>query len=69
MFMPMTVRNHRRKSILDNGFTAGRAFGASGTPSVVLINDEGKIAADVAVGAPAVLALAGVYLEVPAQSG
>ena len=46
--------------LLDQGFNTGRAFGASGTPSAVLIDARGKLASDVAVGAPAVLALAGV---------
>jgi peroxiredoxin/uncharacterized membrane protein YphA (DoxX/SURF4 family) len=43
--------------VLDHGFAAGRAFGASGTPSGVLVDAEGKIASEVAVGAPAVLEL------------
>jgi peroxiredoxin len=46
--------------LLDDGFNTGRAFGASGTPSAVLIDARGKVASEVAVGAPAVLALAGV---------
>ena len=46
--------------LLDQGFATGRAFGATGTPSAVLIDAEGKIASEVAVGAPNVLALAGV---------
>jgi hypothetical protein len=45
--------------VLDQQFAAGRAFGASGTPSAVLVDAEGKIASEVAVGAPAVLELAG----------
>jgi peroxiredoxin/uncharacterized membrane protein YphA (DoxX/SURF4 family) len=45
--------------VLDQQFSAGRAFGASGTPSAVLVDAEGKIASEVAVGAPAVLRLAG----------
>jgi hypothetical protein len=45
--------------VLDQGFNAGLAFGASGTPSAVLVDRKGKIASEVAVGAPAVLALAG----------
>jgi thiol-disulfide isomerase/thioredoxin len=49
--------------LLDEGFNTGRAFGASGTPSAVLIDARGKVASDVAVGAPAVLALAGVSQE------
>jgi len=46
--------------LLDQRFGTGRAFGANGTPSAVLINAEGRIASEVAVGGPAVLALAGV---------
>jgi hypothetical protein len=46
--------------VLDQQFSAGRAFGASGTPSAVLVDTEGRIASEVAVGAPAVLGLAGV---------
>ena len=45
--------------LLDQNFAVGRAFGASGTPSAVLVNAEGKVASGVAVGAPAVLELAG----------
>ncbi len=50
-------------TLLDQGFDTGRAFGASGTPSAVLIDARGKVASEVAVGAPAVLALAGVTPE------
>jgi protein-disulfide isomerase len=45
--------------LLDQQFAVGRAFGASGTPSAVLVDAEGKIASEVAVGAPGVLELAG----------
>ena len=45
--------------LLDQQFAVGRAFGASGTPSAVLVDAEGKVASEVAVGAPAVLELAG----------
>jgi peroxiredoxin len=45
--------------LLDQQFATGRAFGASGTPSAVLVDAEGKVASQVAVGAPAVLELAG----------
>jgi peroxiredoxin len=51
--------------LLDQGFSTGRAFGAGGTPSAVLIDAKGKIASEVAVGAPAVLALAGVQQDQP----
>ena len=43
---------------LDQEFAVGRSFGASGTPSAVLVDAKGKIASEVAVGAPAVLQLA-----------
>ena len=46
-------------TLLDEGFATGRSFGASGTPSAVLIDKTGKIASDIVVGAPAVLELAG----------
>jgi peroxiredoxin len=45
--------------LLDQNFATGGAFGASGTPSAVLVDGEGKVASDIAVGAPAVLELAG----------
>jgi thiol-disulfide isomerase/thioredoxin len=45
--------------VLDQQFSIGRAFGASGTPSAVLVDAEGKVASEVAVGAPAVMELAG----------
>ena len=44
--------------VLDQEFAVGRAFGVGGTPSAVLVDEEGKIASEVAVGAPAVLELA-----------
>jgi thiol-disulfide isomerase/thioredoxin len=48
----------RSPVVLDQAFSAGRAFGAAGTPSAVLIDAQGHIASSVAVGAAAVLALA-----------
>jgi peroxiredoxin len=44
--------------VLDDGFAVGRAFGASGTPSAVLLDSEGRIASSVVAGADDVLALA-----------
>ena len=43
--------------VLDSGFATGRAFGASGTPSAVLLDKDGKFASGVAVGSPSVLGL------------
>ncbi len=52
------------RMLMDEGFSTGRKFGAGGTPSAVLIDGKGKIASDVAVGAPAVMALAGQPVSV-----
>jgi peroxiredoxin/uncharacterized membrane protein YphA (DoxX/SURF4 family) len=49
----------RSPILLDQGFRTGSAFGATGTPSAVLIDAKGNIASEVAVGAQAVMALAG----------
>jgi peroxiredoxin len=50
----------RSPVLLDkDGMAVGRLFGATGTPMAVLIDAEGKIASELAAGAPAVLALAG----------
>ncbi|MDQ3792921.1 MAG: hypothetical protein M3341_09870, partial [Actinomycetota bacterium] len=46
--------------VLDEHFAVGRAFGAAGTPSAVIVAEGGRIASEVAVGAPAVLELVGV---------
>ena len=46
--------------LLDAHFDAGGRFGAGGTPSAVIIDEEGRVASDVGVGAPDVLALAGL---------
>ena len=48
----------RAPLVLDQGFTVGRSFGAGGTPSAVLVDAEGRIASQVAVGAQAVLSIA-----------
>jgi peroxiredoxin/uncharacterized membrane protein YphA (DoxX/SURF4 family) len=48
----------RSPVVLDAGFESARAFGASGTPSAVLIDNDGRVASEVAVGGQAVMALA-----------
>lgn len=48
----------RSTVLLDQSFSAGRAFGVAGTPAAVLVNAAGHVASQVAVGAPAVLTLA-----------
>ncbi len=50
----------RSPVLLDqDGMSVGRLFGATGTPMAVLVDAEGKVASELAAGAPAVLALAG----------
>ena len=48
----------RSTILLDAGFETGRAFGASGTPSAVLVDEHGRLASEIAVGSAAVMALA-----------
>lgn len=48
--------------LLDAQFAAGARFGAGGTPAAVIVDAEGRIASDVAVGADAVMALAGASI-------
>ena len=49
----------RSPIVLDQaGMSVGSTFGASGTPMAVLVDAEGRIASELAAGAPAVLALA-----------
>jgi peroxiredoxin len=48
----------RSPVLLDESFTTGPTFGIHGTPMAVLVDAEGKIASEVAAGAPAVMTLA-----------
>lgn len=48
----------RAPVLLDENMSAGSKFGANGTPMAVLVDGQGKIASELAAGAPAVLALA-----------
>src|SRR5215208_919776 len=45
--------------VLDDAFAVGRAVGATGTPSAMRVHGDGRVASEIAVGADAVLALAG----------
>ena len=45
----------RSRIVLDQNFSAGKVFGATGTPSAVLLDDEGRIASKVAVGRQEIL--------------
>jgi peroxiredoxin len=49
----------RAPVLLDEAFRIAPAFGANGTPMAVLVDEEGLVASELAVGAPAVLELAG----------
>ncbi len=49
----------RSPVVLDDEFLVGWAFGASGTPSAVLIDAEGNVASKVVAGASEVFKLAG----------
>jgi hypothetical protein len=51
--------------VLDGDFAVGRSFGANGTPMAVLVDAEGRIASELAAGAPGVLGLLG-HGSVPA---
>jgi peroxiredoxin len=44
--------------LIDRGFATGTTFGAQGTPSAIIIDSDGLIGSELAVGGPAVLALA-----------
>ena len=48
----------RSTVLLDADWGAGTVLGAGGTPSALIIDEDGKVASDVGVGAPAVLELA-----------
>jgi len=50
----------RSPVVLDKDFAVGKQFGASGTPSAVLIDERGHIASEVVGGESGVLALAGL---------
>jgi thiol-disulfide isomerase/thioredoxin len=44
--------------VLDHTYAVSDAFGATGTPSAVLVDEEGRLASEVVVGPSAVLELA-----------
>ncbi|MDQ3865431.1 MAG: TlpA family protein disulfide reductase, partial [Actinomycetota bacterium] len=48
----------RSPVLVDQTFAVGQSFGANGTPMAVLVDEQGNVASDVAVGAEQVLALA-----------
>ncbi len=56
----------KSRMMLDDGFTMGRAFGANGTPSAIVLDEDGKVASPLAIGADAVLTLLDETLELDA---
>jgi peroxiredoxin/thiol-disulfide isomerase/thioredoxin len=57
-----TVEDNRKMGLnspilIDAGFTAGRAFGASGTPSGILLDAEGRVSSKLGVGRDQVMAI------------
>jgi peroxiredoxin len=48
----------RSPVLLDQGFEVASSFGANGTPMAALVDEEGRIASELAAGAEAVMALA-----------
>jgi thiol-disulfide isomerase/thioredoxin/uncharacterized membrane protein YphA (DoxX/SURF4 family) len=51
------AQGFRSRVVIDEGFAAGSTFGVGGTPSAVMVDREGRIGSDVAVGGEAVLKL------------
>jgi methylamine dehydrogenase accessory protein MauD len=49
----------RSRVLLDQTFGVSQVFGVAGTPSAVMLDEQGRVASDVVVGAPAVLAMLG----------
>jgi hypothetical protein len=43
--------------LIDGDFRVGQILGATGTPSAVVLDEEGRLGSEVGVGAPAVLAM------------
>jgi peroxiredoxin len=53
------AQGFRSRVLLDPDFGAGQIFGAGGTPSAIVLDEDGRVASEVGSGAPAVFALAG----------
>lgn len=53
----------RSRVVIDDGFNLGKAFGATGTPSAIRLDAEGKVSSNLAIGADAVLDMLDEALE------
>jgi peroxiredoxin/uncharacterized membrane protein YphA (DoxX/SURF4 family) len=47
--------------LIDRGYAVAEKFGMFGTPSAVLVNEDGKIVSETAIGAPNIWALIGIH--------
>jgi thioredoxin-related protein len=56
------AQGFRSTVLLDQKFATGQRFGANGTPSALLLDGNGRLASDVAVGAEPIFTLAGMDL-------
>jgi peroxiredoxin/uncharacterized membrane protein YphA (DoxX/SURF4 family) len=56
------AQGFRSRVLLDPKSGANRTFGAWGTPSALIVDEEGRVASEVGAGASAVFALAGAAL-------
>jgi peroxiredoxin len=53
------AQGFRSTVVLGEGFTVGQSYGASGTPSAVLVSEDGLVASPLAEGVDSVLRLVG----------
>lgn len=57
----------RSRIVLDDGFLTGRDYGATGTPSAIILNADGRVASGIASGPDDVIDL--LYEEIEAAAG
>jgi peroxiredoxin len=58
----------RSRIVIDDAFTVGHDYGVTGTPAAIVLDEEGRVASALAVGADAVLDLLDAELEGPAAT-
>jgi thiol-disulfide isomerase/thioredoxin len=57
----------RSRIVIDDAFTTGHDYGVTGTPVAIALDEEGRVASALAVGADAVLDLLDAEIEAPAE--
>jgi thiol-disulfide isomerase/thioredoxin/uncharacterized membrane protein YphA (DoxX/SURF4 family) len=67
-FEAIRAQGFRSRVLLDPHWGANQVFGAGGTPSAVLIDEDGKVASEVGAGADDVWALAGAVRSATAKA-